>query len=140
MCCFALLRRKIFLSTDPPAQIPLITGAEKGGLTEGEPLTLSCSVTGGQPPVTGVTFWCADDSGDSPDTKATVNSVTTLTSNVAFDRLDFTMNGTVCKCYANWAAKPILYTPTATVTITVIGMYVSLYNWLLDCSCLRKDI
>ena len=109
------------MSLDPPTSPPLITGFQDDGHTEGESLTLSCSVTGGQPSVTSVNFWCAHFFGDSADMTATVNGVTTLTSSVTFDRLDSTMNGTVCQCSANWPKRPALYTHTATATITIKG-------------------
>ena len=111
------------MSADPPPSPPQITGVQDGGHTEGEALTLSCSVTGGQPPVRSINFWCAHAAGDSVDTTARVNGVTTLTSDVTFDRLNFTMNGTVCQCSAHWRERPSLYTPTSTATITVIGVY-----------------
>ena len=116
-------RNTLFLSTDPPSSPPLISGVQDGGHTEGESLNLSCSVTGGQPPVSYVNFWCDQGTGDSADTTATVDSVTTVTSYLTFDRLDLTMNRTVCQCNAPWSERPSLYTLTATVTITVIGMY-----------------
>ena len=119
----SLKKKKKKMSSDPPASPPLIIGVQDGGHTEGEPLTLSCSVTGGQPPVTVINFWCGQASGDSSDTTATVNGVTTLTSSVTFDRLDSTMNGTVCQCSAHWPKRPSLYTQTATITITLIGVY-----------------
>ena len=111
------------MSADPPPSPPQITGVQDGGHTEGEAITLSCSVTGGQPPVRSIAFWCDPFSGDSPDTAATVNDITTLTSSVTFDRLDLTMNGTVCQCFAHWSERPSLYRHTATATITVIGVY-----------------
>ena len=113
-------------STDPPSSPPLINGVQDGGHSEGESLSLSCSVTGGQPPVTSVTFWCGQDQGDSLDTTTTVNGVTTVTSGVTFDRLDLTMNGTVCQCSAHWSERPSLYTQNATATVTVIGVYLKL--------------
>ena len=116
-------------STDPPSSPPLISGVQDGGNTEGESLSLSCSVTGGQPPVTSVTFWCGDVAGESPDTTTKVNGVTTVTSGVTFDRLDLTMNGTVCQCSAPWSERPSLYTQTATATITVIGVYLCLFSY-----------
>ena len=115
--------KKKKMSSDPPASPPLIIGVQDGGHTEGEPLTLSCSVTGGQPPVTVINFWYGQASGDSSDTTATVNGVIILTRSVTFDRLDSTMNGTVCQCSALWRQRPSLYTQTSTVTITLIGVY-----------------
>ena len=109
------------MSPDPP-ELPQIAGVKDGGHPEGEPLTLVCGVSGGQPPVRSVTFWCGQFVGDSPDTTATVNGVTILTSHVTFDRLDSTMNGTVCQCSANWSERPSLYNQNSTATITVIGM------------------
>ena len=111
------------MSADPPPSPPQITGVQDGGHTEGEALTLSCSVTGGQPPVRSINFWCAHATGDSVDTTATVNGVIILTRSVTFDRLDSTMNGTVCQCSALWRQRPSLYTQTSTVTITLIGVY-----------------
>ena len=108
---------------DPPSSAPLITGVQDGGHTEGEHLTLFCRVTGGQPAVSTVNFWCTVKAGDSPDTTATVKGVTTLTSSVTFNRLDLTMNGTACQCSGQWSERPSLYTQTSTVTIIVIGVY-----------------
>ena len=110
------------MSADPPPSPPQITGVQDGGHTEGEALTLSCSVTGGQPPVRSINFLCAHAAGDSVDTTATVNGVTTLTSNVTFDRLDSTMNGTMCQCSGHWLERPSLYTEKATATIVVNGV------------------
>ena len=121
--CFDHKSITLFLCTDPPSSPPLISGVQDGGHTEGESLSLSCSVTGGQPPVSYVNFWCGHGPGNGPDTTTTVNGVTTVTSGVTFDRLDLTMIGTVCRCYAHWSERPSLYTRTATATITVIGMY-----------------
>ena len=114
--------------TDPPSSLPLISGVQDGGHSEGESLSLSCSVTGGQPPVSSVSFWCGQQSGDKSDTTTTVNGVTTVTSGVTFDPLDLTMTGTVCRCSAHWSERPSLYTQTATATITVIGVYLCLFS------------
>ena len=116
------------MSTDPPSSPPLIRGVQDGGHTEGESLSLSCSVTGGQPPVSSINFWCGQVSGDSPDTTTTVDGVTTVTSGVTFDRLDSSMKGTVCRCSAHWSERPSLYTQTATATITVIGEYLCIVS------------
>ena len=128
--CFCIdhKRNTPFLSSDPPSSSPLISGIQDGGHTEGESLSLSCSVTGGQPPVSSVNFWCGDVSGDSPDTTKTVNGMTTVTSGVTFDRLNSTTNGTVCQCSAHWIERPSLYTQTVTATITVIGVYLKLHK------------
>ena len=115
--------------TDLPSSPPQIAGVKVDGYIEGDPLALSCSVTGGQPPVTSVTFWCGS-LADSTDTTATVNGVTAVTSNVTFDRLDLNMNGAVCQCSAIWRVKPSLYTQTATATIIVIGVYLLAGNIL----------
>ena len=117
------------MSTDPPSSPPLISGVQDGGHTEGESLSLSCSVTGGKPLVSSVSFWCGHGPGDGPDTTATVDGVTTVTSGVTFDRLDLTMNGTVCPCSAHWSKRPSLYTQTATTTIIVIGVYLCLFSY-----------
>ena len=141
--CFDHKRNTRFLSTDPPSSPPLISGVQDGGHTEGRSLSLSCSVTGGQPPVSSVTFWCHGGPGDSADTTATVNGVTTVTSGVTFDRLDLTMNGTVCLCSAHWSDRPSIYTQTATTTITVIGMYLKLhkeYNVYQYVACINQII
>ena len=123
------LARDTTLSTDPPSSPPLISGVQDGGHSEGEALSLSCSVTGGQPPVSFINFWCDQGTEDSPDTTTTVNGVTTVTSYLTFDRLDLTMNGTVCRCSAPWSERPSLYTRTATATITVIGVYLCLFSY-----------
>ena len=83
-------------------------------------------MTGGQPPVSFVSFWCGNIAEDSLDTTATDDGVTTVTSNVTFDRLNSATNGTVCRCYAQWDDGKSLYTTTATATITVIGVYLKL--------------
>ena len=127
--CFDHKRNTRFLSTDPPSSPPLISRVQDGGHTEGKSLNLSCSVTGGQPPVRYVMFWCGYVAGDSAETTTTVNGVTTVSSNVTFDRLDLTMNGTVCQCSAHWIERPSLYTQTATATITVIGVYLCLFSY-----------
>ena len=85
-------------------------------------------MTGGQPPVSFINFWCGHGPRDSPDTTTTVNGVTTVTSYLTFDRLDLNMNGTVCRCSAHWSERPSLYTQIATATITVIGVYLKLPN------------
>ena len=55
--------------------------------------------------------------------------MTTVTSYLTFDPLDLTMNGTVCQCNAPWSERQPLYTLTATVTITVIGMYLKAVSY-----------
>ena len=127
--CFDHKRNTRFLSTDPPSSPPLISGVQDGGHIEGESLSLSCSVTGGQPPVSFVNFWCGQGKGEGLDTRTIVDGVTTVTSRVTFDRLDLTMNGTLCQCSAPWSERPSLYTQTATATITVIGVYLCLFSY-----------
>ena len=131
------------MSTDPPSSPPLISGVQDGGHTEGESLNLSCSVTGGQPPVSTVNFWCRQGPGDSPDTTTTVNGLTTVTSSLTFDHLDLTMSKTWCQCSADWSERPSVYTQTATATITVIGIYLKLhkqYNVYQHGACVNQII
>ena len=100
-------------------------------------------MTGGNPLVSTVNFWCRPAPGDGLDTTTTVNGVTTVTSYLTFDRLDLTMNGTVCQCNAPWSERPSLYTQTATVTITVIGVYLKVhkqYNVYQYIACVNQII
>ena len=130
VCVCACARARVCvcvcLCVDPPTRPPLIAGVQDGGHTEGEPLTLFCEVSGGKPPVSSITFWCGDGK-DRTDVVTTVGNLTTLTSNVTFDSLNSTTNGTLCRCSATWNKKPSLYAETATATITVIGVYLCIY-------------
>ena len=139
--CIVVFYVLLFLSTDPPSSPPLISGIQDGGHSEGETLTLSCSVTGGKPPISFVSFLCGQGPGDSPDTTSTVNSLTTVTSYLTFERLDSTVNGTVCRCSPYWKEDPSRYTQTATATITVIGVYLCILSYkapYLGCNLMQK--
>ncbi|XP_076457394.1 uncharacterized protein LOC143291431 [Babylonia areolata] len=97
----------------PPPSPPEISGTTSH--TEGDSLSLTCTVTGGNPPVTAVTFYCGTHS-DGPDTA----DGETVVSSVSINSVSARDNGTLCLCFAFWADRPSLYTATSTVTITVV--------------------
>ncbi|XP_076457337.1 uncharacterized protein LOC143291381 [Babylonia areolata] len=97
----------------PPPSPPEISGTTSH--TEGDSLSLTCTVTGGNPRVTSVTFYCGSH-GDGPDTP----DGETVVSSVSINSLSAGDNGTLCLCYATWNDRPSHKTVTSTVTITVI--------------------
>ncbi|XP_076457335.1 uncharacterized protein LOC143291379 [Babylonia areolata] len=97
----------------PPPSPPEISGTTSH--TEGDSLSLTCTVTGGNPPVSAVTFYCGTHS-DGPDTP----DGETVVSSVSLNSLSAGDSGTLCLCFALWDDRPSLYTATSTVTITVV--------------------
>ncbi|XP_076457336.1 uncharacterized protein LOC143291380 [Babylonia areolata] len=97
----------------PPPSPPEISGTTSH--TEGDSLSLTCTVTGGNPPVSAVTFYCGTHS-DGPDTA----DGETVVSSVSINSVSAGDNGTLCLCFALWDDRPSLYTATSTVTITVV--------------------
>ncbi|XP_076438220.1 uncharacterized protein LOC143277324 isoform X4 [Babylonia areolata] len=92
----------------PPSSAPVITGYSAQVLYEGNTQTMTCTVQGGNPAVSSVTFTC--DSGGQVSGVSSTIQVTASRDN----------NGRNCTCSANWKNKsPSWYTLTASVTLQV---------------------
>ncbi|XP_076438229.1 synaptogenesis protein syg-2-like [Babylonia areolata] len=92
----------------PPSSAPVITGYSGQGLYEGNTQTMTCTVQGGNPAVSSVTFTC-DSEGQVSGVSSTIQ-VTALRDN----------NGRNCTCSAKWENKsPSWYTLTDSVTLQV---------------------
>ncbi|PVD27673.1 hypothetical protein C0Q70_12840 [Pomacea canaliculata] len=99
----------------PPPSPPNITGYKEGSvLTEGEQITLKCTVHGGKPKVTSVTFYCGDGR-DSTD----VFGDEFVTSSVVIT-VQTKHNNTVCKCSATWTQHQ-MYRDTTFIRLFVRG-------------------
>ena len=116
--------------TEPPATPPVITGYSAGSvLTEGGPLSLTCTVTGGRPLVTAVTLFCSSRphvSGPSSVNRQRTAVSTTL--DIA--ALRPSDNGSLCVCTATWEGAPQRYNMAATVSLTVILRFTDVLNQL----------
>ncbi|XP_076438233.1 uncharacterized protein LOC143277331 [Babylonia areolata] len=92
----------------PPTSAPVITGYSGQGLYEGNTQTMTCTVQGGNPAVSSVTFTC-DSGGQVSGVSSTIQ--------VTASRDD---DGRNCTCSAKWKNKsPSWYTLTASVTLQV---------------------
>ncbi|XP_076438340.1 uncharacterized protein LOC143277422 [Babylonia areolata] len=92
----------------PPSSPPVITGYSGGVLYAGNTQSMTCTVQGGNPAVSSVTFTC--DSGGQVSGVSSTIQVTASRDN----------NGRQCTCSANWKNKnPPWYTQTASVTLQV---------------------
>ncbi|XP_076438226.1 uncharacterized protein LOC143277326 isoform X3 [Babylonia areolata] len=92
----------------PPSSAPVITGYNGQGLYEGNTQTMTCTVHGGNPAVSSVTFTC-DSGGQVSGVSSTIQ--------VTASRDD---DGRNCTCSAKWKNKsPSWYTLTASVTLQV---------------------
>ncbi|XP_076438221.1 uncharacterized protein LOC143277325 [Babylonia areolata] len=92
----------------PPSSAPVITGYSGQVLYEGNTQTMTCTVQGGNPAVSSVTFTC--DSGGQVSGVSSTIQVTASRDN----------NGRNCTCSAKWKNKPpSWYTLTDSVTLQV---------------------
>ncbi|XP_070202727.1 uncharacterized protein [Littorina saxatilis] len=117
--------------TYPPNVPPEITGyINNTELTEGDNLTLTCTVRGGNPPVSSVTFSCVSDHHNSPNdtvVNSAVHNDSSVSSTVTIERLQAGDDGTTCVCGAEWPYGPdtLSYTLTSSVTLRVNVMAVT---------------
>ncbi|XP_076438250.1 uncharacterized protein LOC143277351 [Babylonia areolata] len=92
----------------PPSSAPVITGYSGQGLYEGNTQNMTCTVQGGNPAVSSVTFTC--DSGGQVNGVSSTIQVTASRDN----------NGRNCTCSAKWKNRsPSWYTLTDSVTLQV---------------------
>ncbi|XP_076438219.1 uncharacterized protein LOC143277324 isoform X3 [Babylonia areolata] len=92
----------------PPSSAPVITGYSGQVLYAGNTQTMTCTVQGGNPAVSSVTFTC--DSGGQVSGVSSTIEVTASRDN----------NGKNCTCSAKWKNKsPSWYTLTDSVTLQV---------------------
>ena len=102
---------------DPPHEAPQITGYTSTTiLYEGDPLTLTCTVAGGDPAIASVTLTCG---GNYHNTSTGQQSMLQVTSLQSSDQ------GALCSCSGQWI-KPNHYNLTDNVTFTVFCEYASL--------------
>ncbi|XP_076438213.1 uncharacterized protein LOC143277317 [Babylonia areolata] len=96
----------------PPSSPPVITGYSGGVLYAGNAQSMTCTVQGGNPAVSSVTFTC-----DGGGQQVNGGNSTSKTIQVTASRDN---NGRQCTCGANWENKnPPWYTQTASVTLQV---------------------
>ncbi|KAK7480679.1 hypothetical protein BaRGS_00028047, partial [Batillaria attramentaria] len=107
-----------YVQTDPPNLPPVISGYT--AVPEGADLRLTCTVTGGNPPVASVTFYCGDRADGSDTTEPPAVGQSSVTSVVNFDPFTAEDDGVTCVCHAHWSPRPELYTATSEVTLTVL--------------------
>ena len=116
--------------SDPPTFPPVITGYGGESLYQGATRDITCTVTGGNPPVAGVTFTCG---GQGQEVSGTSRTIT-----VTADRSN---HGSTCTCRARWKTyNPGWYTQTADVTLTVFCEYagVTVSVWLRSTDCMKE--
>ncbi|KAK7469706.1 hypothetical protein BaRGS_00036288 [Batillaria attramentaria] len=102
---------------DPPSQ-PVIRGyATNQVLTVGDNVSLTCTVSGGKPPITDITFYCQRNGLES---SAGIFDPLSSSSTVAIDLLDASDNGTVCLCIGVWRPDTTRYFRGA-VSLKVAG-------------------
>ena len=111
--------------SDPPTSPPVITGYGGEPLYQGATRDVTCTVSGGNPPVAAVTFTCG---GQGQEVSGTSRTIT-----VTADRSN---HGSTCTCRARWKTyNPGWYTQTADVTLTVFCEYAC----MCDCVCLAAQ-
>ena len=112
---------------DPPISPPVIhNSTSQGFVYQGDPLTLTCTVTGGKPVSnTSVTFVCPGKT-DTSD----VTSTTDVSSSVTYSAVEASDNGAVCTCSAQWKSYD-WYTLTASTSINVYCEFVKGNNSML---------
>nr|KAG5696886.1 hypothetical protein BaRGS_035296 [Batillaria attramentaria] len=95
----------------PPPSRPTITGYEGQPLYTGQSLEMTCTVNGGRPSVSGVTFTC-DGQGQEVTGQSSIIPLTRLTSSD---------HGKRCTCSARWGddSHHAWYNVTSTITLTV---------------------
>ncbi|KAK7497446.1 hypothetical protein BaRGS_00011288 [Batillaria attramentaria] len=103
---------------DPPNLPPVISGYT--AVPEGADLRLTCTVTGGNPPVASVTFYCGDHADGTDTTEAPTVGQSSVTSVVNFDPFTAEDDGVTCVCTADWTPRPQSYTHRSEVTLTVL--------------------
>ena len=100
-----------FSVLDPPLLAPQISGYINGKpLYQGDPLTLTCAVAGGDPLVTSVTLTCPGHHDQGPNSGQS--------SSLVIPALSDADNNVTCVCSGQWA-RPQFYTTTSSVTLTV---------------------
>ncbi|KAK7497159.1 hypothetical protein BaRGS_00011689 [Batillaria attramentaria] len=107
---------------DPPNLPPVISGyTADRTVPEGTSLRLTCTVTGGNPPVASVTFYCGDraDGTDTTEPRPTLGQ-SSVTPVVNFDPSTAQDDSVTCVCTADWTPRPQLYTHRSEVTLTVL--------------------
>ncbi|KAK7491279.1 hypothetical protein BaRGS_00017550, partial [Batillaria attramentaria] len=110
-----------FAFKDPPNLPPVISGyTADRTVPEGASLRLTCTVTGGNPPVASVTFSCGDHADGTDTTEASTVGQSSVTSVVNFDPFTAQDDGVTCVCTADWAPRPQSYTHRSEVTLTVL--------------------
>ena len=100
--------------TDAPRNAPRISGYTNNQiLYQGDPLTLTCDVTGGDPRVTSVTLTCMRHSQGPSNGQSSSLRVTSLRAGD---------HGDVCTCSGQWVRQGY-YTLTDTRTLIVYCEY-----------------
>ncbi|KAK7497447.1 hypothetical protein BaRGS_00011289, partial [Batillaria attramentaria] len=93
---------------------PVITGYQPGQvLFLGDTLLITCSVSGGDPLVTSVTFYCGHMDDDTND----IRNDTQVSSQVIIDPLRAEHNGMQCACVASWPKDQQLDLSTKVILI-----------------------
>ncbi|KAK7469688.1 hypothetical protein BaRGS_00036270, partial [Batillaria attramentaria] len=97
----------------PPSPL-IITGYNPSHvLTAGDSVSLTCSVSGGNPPVKNITFYCR-----RRDTNVTGEfNPTTSSSTLTIERLEVSDNGTECVCTASWQTNRTRASLSLTVSV-----------------------
>ncbi|KAK7497451.1 hypothetical protein BaRGS_00011293, partial [Batillaria attramentaria] len=106
---------------DPPNLPPVISGyTADRSVPEGTSLWLTCTVTGGNPVVASVTFYCGDHADGTETTEAPAVGQSSVTSVVNFDPFTAEDDGVTCVCTADWTPRPQSYTHRSEVTLTML--------------------
>ncbi|KAK7497500.1 hypothetical protein BaRGS_00011342, partial [Batillaria attramentaria] len=88
---------------NPPSQ-PVITGYNTSHvLTAGDSVSLTCTVSGGNPPITSITFYCGKN---SLKTYVGIFDPTSSSNTVEIDRVNASDNGIGCVCTGKWHPDP----------------------------------
>lgn len=127
---------------DPPTSYPIITGYNTSQvLSVGSTVVISCSATGGKPPISSVNLFCGKYQSHSDVIMHESENMTqiTVTCNVTMNNVTSTDNGIICTCRAIWDPDPDLPTLKTSITLRVASMVVKqmfIFSTLLFFICL----
>ncbi|XP_070202822.1 uncharacterized protein [Littorina saxatilis] len=113
---------KLDVAYPPPFPPVLSVYNDRSGMTDGNPFTLICTVTGGRPLVTSVNVSCR------PDVQGDVSwmNVTNTSVSVTFTILSIEArhDGTECVCTADWEVHRETYNVSASIQLRVMDTFV----------------
>ena len=109
------------LVTDPPATPPVVTSVDAPDFLRSDDV-INCTVTGGQPAVSAVSFTCLDPPLPDQDDvvrRDDVTGVTSLVSSVRVRTPTADSPEIACLCFGTWQPDPELYTKVTTQLLPV---------------------